>query len=292
LTRPAAALRGAEACITVNAMYVDSHAHLEGPEYDADRAAVLERARDAGVRYLLLIGGARGPETLGAAVAAADANPVARGGQWIYAAEGIHPHEASRADASHYDILRRLARHPRFLAIGEIGLDYHYDHSPRGVQREVFIRQLELARELRLPVIIHCREAWADLRAMIAEHWQSSGLGGILHCFSGTRDDAFALMDCGFLVSFAGNITFKKADALRSVASQIPLDRLLTETDSPYLAPVPHRGKRNEPAFVRETARALAELRGMDEAELGRQAVENFEGFFRLPEERSLSPSR
>jgi len=253
-------------------VFVDSHCHLDDSDFDADREAVIERARAFGVGLLLTIGGASGPDSMAASV------PIAEAHDWIWTAAGIHPHEASKAEERHFDELRRLAQHPRFVAIGEIGLDYHYDHSPRDVQQKVLVRQLELARELKLPVIIHCRDAWPDLREVIRSQWQSAGLGGILHCFSGTREDAFELMDAGFLVSFAGNLTFKKAENIRAVAREIPLDCLLTETDSPYLAPAPYRGKRNEPAFVVEVTRQLAQLRGLSEEEVGGQVAKNFEG--------------
>jgi TatD DNase family protein len=252
---------------------VDSHCHLDDADFDTDRDVVITRAHEAGLRYLLTIGGASGPDSIAASVPLADAH------DWIWTAAGIHPHEASKAEERHFDELRRLARHPKFVAIGEIGLDYYYDHSPRDVQQQVLVQQLELAWELKLPVIIHCRDAWSDLRSLVRSHWQSAGLGGILHCFSGTREDAFELMDAGFLVSFAGNITFKKAENLRAVAREIPLDRLLTETDSPYLAPVPYRGKRNEPAFVVEVTRQLASLRQMSVEDLGRQTLQNFQRF-------------
>ncbi len=251
-------------------MFVDSHCHLDDSDFDSDRDAVIGRARAAGLRYLLTIGGANGPDSMAASV------PLAEAHRWIWAAAGIHPHEASKAEERHFDELRRLAQHPKFVAIGEIGLDYYYDHSPHDVQQQLLVRQLELARELKLPVIIHCRDAWSDLRDLVRSHWQSAGLSGILHCFSGTREDAFELMDAGFLVSFAGNVTFKKAENLRAVAREVPLDRLLTETDSPYLAPVPYRGKRNEPAFVVEVTRQLAQLHGLSDEEVGGQTTENF----------------
>ncbi|MGH9738610.1 MAG: TatD family hydrolase [Candidatus Acidiferrales bacterium] len=196
---------------------------------------------------------------------------------------GIHPHDASEFLESDFGELREFARHPKFVAIGEIGLDYHYDHSPREAQQDILIRQLELARESNLPVLIHCRDAWGDLRRIFQEHWRGSGLGGILHCFTGSRDDAFNLMDYGFMISFAGNLTFKNASGLREVAPQIPTDRILTETDCPFLAPVPHRGKRNEPAFVAEVLRQLAVLRGTGEEELGAQVINNFQTLFALP---------
>lgn len=255
---------------------VDSHVHLDDADFDADRDAVVERARAAGLRYLLAISGGAGPEDLASAV------PMAERHDWIYATVGIHPHEARRAEEHHFDLLRVAARHPKVLAVGEIGLDYYYDHSPRDTQKQVLIRQLELARELSLPVVIHCRDAWADLGDILGTHWRSSGRAGILHCFSGSRENAFAFLDWGFLISFAGNVTFKKADDLRALARATPLDRLLTETDSPYLAPVPYRGKRNEPAYVREVARALATLHNLSEQELGEHAIQNFSRLFRL----------
>jgi TatD DNase family protein len=192
---------------------------------------------------------------------------------------GVHPHEARHFTASRAEKIRQLAQHPKVVAVGEIGLDYYYDHSPRDVQKQVLIRQMELARELQRPIIIHCRDAWADLREIAAAHWKPAGLGGILHCFTGNREDARTFLDWGFLISFAGNLTFKKAENLLDAARVIPLDRLLTETDSPYLAPVPYRGKRNEPAYVRGVTQELAQLRKMTEEKLARQVLENFEKF-------------
>lgn len=257
-------------------MFVDSHAHLDDSDFDADRDAVIERARAAGLKYILTVGGGTGPENLAAPLAIAERH------DWIYATLGVHPHEARHFQDSHAEQMRKLAAHAKVVGIGEIGLDYYYDHSPHEIQKRVLIRQMELARELKLPIIIHCRDAWADLAALVQEHWQASGLAGILHCFSGDREDARKFLEWGFLVSFAGNVTFKKAEGLREVAREIPLDRLLTETDCPYLAPAPHRGKRNEPAMVGEVARQLAALRNLSPEEMGEQAVRNFERFFRL----------
>jgi len=256
--------------------FLDSHCHLDDSDFDADRDAVIARAHAAGVRYLMTIGGAAGPDTMGKALLIAAEN------DWIFWAAGIHPHEAMKAEEKHFSQLNSLATHPKFLAVGEIGLDYHYDHSPRDVQKRVFIRQLELARQAKLPIVIHCREAWADLGEIIHDHWQSAGLGGILHCFGGEREDAIKFLDWGFLISFAGNVTFKKAENLRDAAKIIPLDRLLTETDSPYLAPVPNRGKRNEPANVVEVTRALATLHNLSAEDMGLQTIQNFVGFFHL----------
>jgi TatD DNase family protein len=256
--------------------FVDSHCHLDDEQFDADREQVIERARRAGCRYLLTVSGGSGPDDLASGV------PIAARYDWIYTTAGIHPHEAKRAEARHFEMLRRAADEPKVLAIGEIGLDYFYDHSPREIQKQVLTEQLQIARETNLPVIIHCRDAWDDLTEMIARHWAGAGQGGILHCFTGSREDALRFLGWGFMISFAGNVTFKKAENLREVAREVPLDRLLTETDSPYLAPVPNRGKRNEPVFVLDVVRQLAEVRGMAPEELGTKAGLNFVEFMGL----------
>jgi len=256
--------------------FVDSHSHLDDPDFNVDREAVIERARAAGLRYILAVGGGTGPDNLEAPVALAEQH------DWIFATVGIHPHDAKHFSDRHAAQIAKLAQHPRVVGVGEIGLDYHYDNSPREIQKAVFIRQLELAQQAKLPVIIHCREAWSDLTEIIRAHWKSCGLGGILHCFSGSSQNAATFLDWGFQVSFAGNVTYKKAEELREVAREIPLERLLIETDSPYLAPVPYRGKRNEPAFVIEAARTLAALRHVSAEELGETTVRNFERFFGL----------
>jgi TatD DNase family protein len=256
--------------------FLDSHAHLDDPDFDADREAVIERARVAGLRYLLTVGGGTGPDNLEAPVALAERH------DWIYATVGVHPHDARHFAEHHAEQICKLAQHPKVVGIGEIGLDYYRDLSPREIQKRVLIRQLELAREARLPIVIHCRDAWSDLTEIIQAHWESSGLGGILHCFSGSRQDALKFLNWGFRVSFAGNVTYKKAENLREAAREIPPDRLLTETDCPYLAPIPYRSKRNEPAFVIEVARTLAALRHLSVEELGETVVQNFERFFAL----------
>jgi TatD DNase family protein len=195
---------------------------------------------------------------------------------FIRATLGIHPHEARLADEAAYQNMERLARHPSVIAWGEIGLDYYYDHSPRDVQKEVFTRQMELAGAAKLPIVIHCRpsegsdNAWNDCLGLIRDQWAAKGRGGILHCFTGTWEQAKGALDMGFMISFAGNVTFPKAQ--------------LIETDSPFLAPVPHRGKRNEPAFVKETARKLGELCGMTMEEVGEQTTRNFYNFFKITE--------
>lgn len=255
---------------------IDSHAHLDFPQFDADRAAVLERARQAGVQTVLAIGSGPGPEKLDAAL------PFAEQHDWIYATVGIHPQEARLATEAHFEQIDRLAHHPRVIAWGEVGLDYHEDHSPRDVQQRIFRRQLEQARAAKLPIVVHCREAWPDCLAVLEQDWRASGLGGILHCFSGTLDEANMGMAMGFLVSFAGNLTYPKAKNLRDVARELPLDRLLIETDAPFLAPQPHRGKRNEPAYVAEVARTLASVRDLAAEEIAAVTAANFRRFFRL----------
>jgi TatD DNase family protein len=252
-------------------MLLDSHAHLDDTDFDADRAEVIERARAAGLRYIMIAGGGTGPNRLDSPLEIAESH------DWIYASVGIHPHDAQHFTPSHAEKILQLGRHPKVLAVGEIGLDYYYDHSPREVQKQVLIQQMELARELKRPIMIHCRDAWEDLREVVDAHWKSTGLGGILHCFTGNHEEARTFLDWGFLISFSGNVTFKKAENLREVVPMIPADRLLTETDSPYLAPVPYRGKRNEPAYVRGVTQELARLRNVSEEELARQVLKNFE---------------
>jgi TatD DNase family protein len=253
---------------------VDSHAHLDMAEFDADRDAMLERARGAGVRALLAI--AVNPDALDAALAFAEKY------DWIYAAAGVHPQEAKLATQERYEKLSRLARHPRFLAWGEIGLDYHYEEPPRNVQQRVFIEQLELARAARLPVVLHCRDAWEDCLAILEQHWRDAGLGGIFHCFTGTLEQARRGIDMGFLVSFAGNVTYPKAQNLREVAGSVPLESLLIETDAPFLAPQGRRGRRNEPAYVAEVAKTLGPVRNLPPAEVAAATAGNFRRFFGL----------
>jgi len=265
-------------------MFVDSHAHLDGEKFDADREAVIARAREAGVRTIVAIGNGDGPAQVDCGIRLAEKY------DFIYATLGIHPHEARLADQAAYQKMEGLAQHPKVIAWGEIGLDYFYHHSPRGVQKEVFLQQMELAAAAKLPIVIHCRpsdgseDAWEDCLALLREHWAARGLGGILHCFTGNWPQAKAALDMGFMISFAGNVTFPKAQQIRDAALDVPLERMLIETDSPFLAPMPHRGKRNEPAFVKETARKLGELRGMTAEQVGLRTSQNFYKFFKLTE--------
>jgi TatD DNase family protein len=265
-------------------IFVDSHAHLEGERFNADREQVIARARENGIRTILAIGTGDGPGTLDCAI------KIANKYDFIYATVGIHPHEVKLANESDFQELETLAQNPKVIAWGEIGLDYFYDHSPRDLQQQAFIRQMEQAQAAKLPIVIHCRpsegsdNAWEDCLRLIQEHWSPSGFGGVLHCFTSTWNHAKRALDMGFMISFAGNVTFPKAQQIRDSAKKVSLDRMFIETDSPFLAPVPHRGKRNEPAFVKETARQLGELRGLSAEEIGRLTSQNFYRFFSLPE--------
>ncbi len=262
-------------------MFVDSHAHLDVPNYDADRAEVIARARAAGVELMLEIAGSDiGKGSLPNGLKLAEEH------SFIYAAVGLHPHEASLYDEQLEQELLAAARHEKVIGWGEIGLDYHYDHSPREVQRRVLARQLELALQVNLPVIIHTREAEDDTIALLQEHWVARGgaeLGGVIHCFTGTQKLAEAALTLGFHISFSGVVTFKAAEELRAVARTVPIERSLIETDCPFLAPIPYRGKRNEPAFVVETAKKLAELKDVSVEEMARVTTDNFKRLFKLP---------
>jgi TatD DNase family protein len=247
---------------------VDSHCHLDGEKYSADLDAVLDRAAQAGVTQLLVIGTGDGPPELDRAIRLAERYPQ------IYATVGIHPHDAAKATPKSFDDLRALGRHQKVVAFGEIGLDYHYDFSPRDTQREVFEEQLEIARELELPVTIHTREAWDDTLAVLREHWRGEC---ILHCFTGDAAQAEQALALGYHLAFGGVLTFRTAENVREAAKITPDDRLLVETDAPYLAPLPWRGKRNEPGFMVETVKKLAEVRGTTPEHIAEITTANFE---------------
>lgn len=248
---------------------VDSHCHLDHQQFGGDVEGLLERARSAGVRHFLTIGTADGPPVLDVAIRLAERFPN------VWATVGVHPHDASKADSRTFDELRALALHPKVVGIGEIGLDYHYDFSPRARQTEVFLEQLRIAREFGKPVIIHTREAWDDTIAVLKGP-------GIMHCFTGDSAQARVAVELGFHLGFGGVLTFPKSDAVREAARIVPENRLLVETDCPYLAPVPFRGKRNEPAYLAYTVRKLAEVRGVTEDEITRTTTRNFEKLFGL----------
>ena len=257
-------------------MFVDSHAHLEMEQFNADREQMLARARETGVETIVAIGSGTGPGSLDCGI------QLAAQHEFIYATIGIHPHEAKLANDADFAELARLAQRPKVIAWGEIGLDYHYDNSPRDVQREAFRKQLRMARERELPAVIHTREAEADTLAILNEEWKDSGIAGVIHCFTGTRSFAEAAVELGFYISFSGVVTFKNAGELRETACALPVDKILIETDSPFLAPVPYRGRRNEPAFVVETARAIAELRDTTAEEIRQATSANFMRLFKI----------
>jgi TatD DNase family protein len=250
---------------------IDTHAHLTDERFVGEVPAVMARARAAGVVAVVTLG-TELADSRGALVLA-DAEPD------LYVGVGIHPHAASSASPDAFAIVRNLAADPRVVAIGETGLDYHYDFSPRAAQRWSFLRQIEMAKELDLPVVVHCREAEEDLAAVLRE--SGDGVRGVLHSFAGGPALLDAALEIGWSISFSGMITFKKYEGAALVAA-VPLDRLLVETDSPYLAPVPNRGKRNEPAFVQFVARRAAELRGEDPVEFAAAVTHNARAFFRL----------
>ena len=258
-------------------MYIDSHAHIDGPEFDADREAVIERAQAAGVSTILNVG--TGDPHSGAFERAVE---LGRKHASIYTAVGTHPHDARLYDSQAEEKIKSLIHSERVVAWGEIGLDFYYDNSPRHVQVEVFKRQLRAARECDLPVIIHTREAESETIDILQSEYAGAERRGIFHCFSGSMDLAQKAVDIGFMISFSGIVTFKKAEELRAIAKQVPLERLLIETDCPYLTPVPHRGKRNEPAYVVEVARCLARVRGLETEAMAELTSENFRRFFGL----------
>ena len=252
---------------------VDSHNHIDMPAFDEDREAVVARAREAGVADILIAGGVDAEQGHLRALRVAEA-------LHLPVSAGVHPHEAKLATEAVYDELRGFAREGRIVAIGEIGLDFHYDHSPRDVQREVFRKQVRLARDVGLPLIIHTREA-DDETATILEEEGAHETGGVIHCFTGGEDLARRALALGFYISLSGIIAFPRSEPIQAVARSLPEDRLLVETDSPFLAPPPHRGKRNEPAFVVEVARKVAALRGESVEAVAAAAKRNFERLFR-----------
>jgi TatD DNase family protein len=247
-------------------MLIDSHCHLDAKRFDDDRAAMIQRARAAGVERMITIGCDEENS-----VRALD---LARTHGDIFATAGVHPHEAAKATTRMEENLEALLAHPRCVAVGECGLDYYYDHSPREEQRDVFARQIALARRVKMPLVVHVRDAWDDCLELLTSE-SARDAGGVIHCFSGSRENARAALDLGFYISIPGIVTFKKAGDLPEVVTGCPEDRLLVETDSPYLAPAPYRGKRNEPAYVKHVAERVAELRGVSVAEIEERTGEN-----------------
>ena len=262
------------------AMLVDSHAHLDFSQFDADRQEVLARAQEAGVETIVNAGA--GLEASRAGVALTETYTQ------VYAAVGVHPHEAKTLNEDVLAELRALAQHPKVVAIGEIGLDYYRDRSPRPVQRQAFQQQLALAKELGKPIIVHDREAHDDVMSMLRQ-WvrESYQPVGVMHCFSGDLAMAQEVIEMGFYVSIPGPVTFTNAHRLPELVRALPLERLLIETDCPYLTPHPYRGKRNEPAYVRLVAEAIAQIRGIPLEQVARITTANARALFGLESPRA-----
>ena len=265
-----------QVALPLGATLIDSHCHLDEERFAADREAVITRALAAGVTRMVTIGASGGMQANHAAVALAQQHAA------IFATVGIHPHEASTVTPAVIDDINRLARSPKVVGVGETGLDYYYDNSPRAAQQDGFRQFVALARQLRLPLVVHLRDAYDDAVAIL-RHEHAADVGGVIHCFSGDRQAARALLDLGFYLSFSGIVTFKTADELRAVARMVPAERVLVETDAPFLAPVPYRGKRNEPAYVVHTAAAIATQRGRPLDDIAELTRTNTERLFRLP---------
>jgi TatD DNase family protein len=260
-------------------MLIDSHAHLDMKAFDADRSEVIQRAWDEGLGAVITVGVGEALSEIEGVVALADEY------ERVFATVGVHPHDAQRVEPEWYGRIEVLARHPKVVGIGETGLDYHYMHSPKDVQRRAFERFLRMGRETDLPVVIHTREAYEDTISVLQEARDESGgpLCGVVHCFSGDYPLARQVLDLGLHISFTGVITFPKAEPLREVLKKVPIERLLLETDCPYLSPVPFRGKRNEPARVVHVAETVAEVYGRPVDEVARITTENVVRLFRLP---------
>lgn len=256
-------------------MLVDSHAHIQGKEYAGETAAVIERARAAGVEQIIAVGGAGDMSSNSEAVHLADAFAN------IYATVGMHPHDAKDVGPDELQKLKDLTLHPKVVAVGETGLDYYYDHSPREVQRRVFAQFIHMAHDTELPIVVHERDAAGDAADLLRSEGEGK-LCGVIHCFTGNYEAARAYLDLGFYISFTGIITFKNADDLRDVARRVPLERILVETDSPYLTPVPHRGKRNEPAYVRLVAATVANIKGVSLEDVAQVTTDNTRRLFRI----------
>ena len=254
-------------------MLSDSHAHLTLEHFDPDREAVIARAREAGIARLVTVS-----SFLGDAAACAD---LAERHAFIHFTAGVHPHEAKSFTPEAAAEIRSAAARPKAVAIGEIGLDYHYDFSPRDAQRRVFREQIALARDLKRPIVIHTREAWDDTLRILRDE-RAAEIGGVFHCFSGGVEEARRCLDLGFWISFAGPVTFKNARDVAEAAAYVPADRLLCETDSPYLTPHPYRGQRNEPARVRLVVERIAALRGLSPEAIGEATTRNLERVFRF----------
>ena len=273
-------------------MLIDSHAHLDSERYSEDREAMLARALQAGIGAVLAIGiGEQASGMDGALSICREFNPRSEAGEnfpRLFASAGVYPHNTHELDEDVMSKLDRLLAEPEVIACGEIGLDYYHEGAPHATQREGLIRQLDVAAARKRPILIHCRgtnestDAWDDLFLVLEEHWKHTGLGGVMHCFGGGWEQARCSLDLGFLISFAGNVTYPKAQGLRDVAARVPPGDLLVETDAPWLAPAPDRGKRNEPAWVARTAQVIAGLHEVSSEEIAELTTKNFQRLFRL----------
>ena len=273
-------------------MLIDSHAHLDSPRYADDRELMLRRAWEAGVGAVLAIGiGEQATGMDGALAVCREFNGRIDSGAGLpklYASAGVYPHNTQEIDDGVLAKLDSLLAEPEVIACGEIGLDYYHEGAPHPMQRAGLIRQLEIAAARQRPILIHCRpkdeqtDAWEDLLEILEAHWRSTGLGGVMHCFGGNYEHARRSLDLGFLISFAGNLTYPSAQPLRDVAARLPLDGILVETDAPWLAPAAHRGQRNEPAWVARIAETLAEIQGAEAQEIASATTKNFLRLFRL----------
>jgi TatD DNase family protein len=274
-------------------LLIDSHAHLDSERYAEDRLGVLTRAWEAGVGAVLSIGIGEEPSGMGRALEICREFNGQPNTPRLYASAGVYPHNTHEAGEAAWAGLDKLLAEPEVIACGEIGLDYFHEGAPHEVQRAGLIRQMEIAARRKRPILIHCRpkegardgggDAWDDLFPILDEHWKATGIGGVMHCFGGGWEQARRSLDMGFLVSFAGNLTYPKAQALRDVAARLPLDGVLVETDAPWLAPAPNRGKRNEPAWVLQTALVLAEGLRVEKEEIAQATTKNFFRLFSLP---------
>jgi TatD DNase family protein len=254
---------------------IDSHAHIQGKEYAGETSAILQRAREAGVERIIVVGGAGDMSSNDAAVTLAESSPS------LYATVGMHPHDAKDVSEEELRKIKQLAAHPKVIAVGETGLDYFYNHSPREVQRRVFAQFVRLAMETGLPLVVHERDASSETVEILRREG-TGRIKGVIHCFTGNYDAARAYLDLGFYLSFTGIVTFKNADALREVVRQVPLERMFVETDSPYLTPVPHRGKRNEPAYVRFVAETVGKVKQFDLEKVAQVTSQNVRGLFHI----------
>ncbi len=269
-------------------MLIDSHAHLDSERYADDREAMLRRAFEAGVGAVLAIGIGEQAAGMDGALEICRQFNGQPGLPRLFASAGVYPHNTPEIDGAVLAKLDGLLAEPEVIACGEIGLDYYHEGAPHAAQRAGLIQQLEIAAARKRPILIHCRpkdgaaDAWDDLFLVLEEHWRHTGLGGVMHCFGGGWEQARHSLEMGFLVSFAGNMTYPKAQPLRDVAARLPLDGILVETDAPWLAPLPNRGKRNEPAWVARTAETLAVLQGLEAQEIAAATTKNFFRLFGL----------